>query len=189
MSLDPAYEKYVPLASDARSLLAHHVPNDPAQLQLRGEFVRALALGPEAMWRGGPPDHFTASMFVLDARGENVCLVLHKKARLWLQPGGHLEPGDRSVADAALREATEETGLAGLRPRPGLAHLSHHELSSRFGRCRSHRDLRFLATAPPGALPHVSDESDDVRWWPVRDLPRDTDPELRVVVPQLADLS
>ena len=115
------------------------------------------------MWRGGPPDHFTASMFVFDGGGDHVCLVLHKKARLWLQPGGHLEPGDVSVADAALREATEETGLAGLRVRPGLAHLSHHELSSRFGHCRSHRDLRFVATAPPGALPQVSDESDDVR--------------------------
>ncbi|UIJ34715.1 NUDIX hydrolase [Allobranchiibius sp. GilTou73] len=186
MNLDPSYDV---LASDAKTLLADHVSPDPAQVRLRDDFVRALAAGPVAMWRGGPPDHFTASMFVYDASGEHVCLVLHKKARLWLQPGGHLEPGDGSVSEAAQREATEETGLAGLRVRPGLAHLSHHDLSTRFGRCRSHRDLRFVATAPPGATPAVSDESDDVRWWPVRDLPVDTDPELRVVVPALAGLS
>ena len=184
MSPDPAYDL---LVEDARTELARFAPDEPEQRRLRDEFVQAAA-GPDVMWRGGPPDHFTASMLVFDATGGQVCLVLHKKARLWLQPGGHLEPGDASVADAALREATEETGITGLRVRPGLAHLSHHTLNSRFGRCRSHLDLRFVATAPPGARPAVSSESDDVRWWSSHDLPQDTDAELRTVVPRLANL-
>ena len=35
----------------------------------------------------------------------------------------------------------------------------------------SHLDVRYVAVAPPEAEQVVSDESLDVRWWPVDDLP------------------
>src|SRR4051794_32841209 len=54
------------------------------------------------------PVHVTGSAFVVGRRG--IVLPLHKRMGLWLQPGGHLDPGE-SPADAALREAVEETGL------------------------------------------------------------------------------
>jgi hypothetical protein len=44
-----------------------------------------------------------------------------------------------------------------------------------------HLDVRFLARAPEGARPEVSDESIDVRWWPVEDLPTDDPDMLRMV--------
>ena len=34
-----------------------------------------------------------------------------------------------------------------------------------------HLDVRFLATAPRGSRHAVSEESLDVRWWPVDALP------------------
>ena len=34
-----------------------------------------------------------------------------------------------------------------------------------------HLDVRFVAVAPAGAVPVVSEESTDVRWWPVDALP------------------
>ena len=36
-----------------------------------------------------------------------------------------------------------------------------------------HLDVRFLARAGADVEPVVSDESLDVRWWPVDDLPTD----------------
>lgn len=53
--------------------------------------------------------HFTATGFVVE--GERVLLLWHRKAQMWLPPGGHLLPGEDPVA-AVLREMREETGLA-----------------------------------------------------------------------------
>ena len=43
---------------------------------------------------------------MLDAAGDAVLLTLHAKARAWFQLGGHCEPGDLTLAGAALREAS-----------------------------------------------------------------------------------
>lgn len=145
---------------------------------LRDAFEGHLASYEDAMWRDGPPEHFTASAVVFSADLNEVLLVLHKKARLWLQPGGHFELGDSTVAGAALREATEESGIAGLRPVPGALFLHRHDLAAAFGRCTAHWDLRVAAVAPEDATVVVSDESDDVRWWPIDALPSPTDPDL-----------
>ncbi|NHN56478.1 NUDIX domain-containing protein [Calidifontibacter sp. DB0510] len=133
------------------------------------------------MAKAGPPHHFTASVFVLDQTREHVLLVLHRKAAMWLQPGGHFEAGDADVAAAAAREATEETGLTGIRLHPQLAGLHHHPLAAAFGRCRSHLDLRFVTVVPQDA-PRVSEESLEVAWWPIERMPEPTDPDL---LPQL----
>ncbi|WP_446664679.1 NUDIX hydrolase [Flexivirga sp. B27] len=144
----------------------------------RDAFEAHLAAYDDAMWRDGPPEHFTASAVVFSADHTEVLLVLHKKAKLWLQPGGHFEDGDSTVAGAALREATEESGIEGLSPVPGALYLHRHDLAAAFGRCMAHWDLRIAAVAPPEAAVTVSDESDDVRWWPVDALPEPTDPDL-----------
>ena len=108
---------------------------------------------------------------MLDASRRHVLLVLHKKVGLWLQPGGHCEPGDSSLAQAALREAVEETGVAGLRlASDSPVHLDRHRAPCG---ARWHLDVRFLLSAPDGAPVAVSDESDDVRWWPVDALPEE----------------
>ena len=41
---------------------------------------------------------------------------------------------------------------------------------------------RYAAVAPSGARHQVSDESLDVRWWPVDALPDDLEDEMRVLV-------
>lgn len=144
----------------------------------RDAFEGHLASYEDVLWRDGPPEHFTASAVVFSADLSQVLLVLHKKAKLWLQPGGHFEDGDTTVAGAAVREATEESGIDGLTAVPGALFLHRHDLAAAFGRCTAHWDLRIAAVAPPGATITVSDESDDVRWWPVDDLPDPTDPDL-----------
>lgn len=145
---------------------------------LRDEFVAAAHAG--LLRKADGPDHLTASALVLDAARTSVLLVLHKKVRLWMQPGGHLEPEDASLAAAALREAVEETGVAGLR----LAGGGPFDLDRHAAPCgkRHHLDVRFLVLADERVAPTVSDESDDVRWFPVDALPDDAVPDLAAFV-------
>ncbi len=161
-----------------RVLTAWRAPSR-AQDELRRQYLEHLAAHPDGLWRDGPPEHLTASCFVLDQPAEHVLLCLHGKGRFWVQFGGHLEPGDRTLAAAALREAREESGLDHLTllsDQP--VDLDRHRLSSAFGRCREHLDVAFAATADRSAAIAVSVESDDVAWWPVHALPPDVVPDL-----------
>lgn len=152
-----------------RRALAEWAPPDADQEQLRREFLARLDEGPDALRREGRPSHLTASGIVLDASRRSVLLVLHRKVGLWLQPGGHLEEGDRTLAAAALREAVEETGVADLALRDDVpVHLDRHTAPCG---AEHHLDVRFVLLARDGAVPLVSEESLDVAWFPLDDLP------------------
>jgi 8-oxo-dGTP pyrophosphatase MutT (NUDIX family) len=110
---------------------------------------------------------------VLDADGENVLLTLHPRVGRWLQLGGHCESTDDSLVAAALREAREESGIAGLFIDPEPVHLDVHPITCSLGVPTRHFDVQFAVRAPRGAEPVRSDESDDLRWWPVKGLPPD----------------
>jgi hypothetical protein len=45
-----------------------------------------------------------------------------------------------------------------------------------------HLDLQFVARAPRDAQISISDESVDLRWWPVDGLPPGVDEALRYLV-------
>lgn len=123
---------------------------------------------PDALRRDHAPAHLTASAVVLEPTGRQVLLVLHRKVGRWLQPGGHVDEGDHSLAAAALREATEETGVAGLLVDPAPLLLDRHPAPCGV---EHHLDVQFLVRAPGAVPPVVSEESLDVRWWPVDRLP------------------
>jgi 8-oxo-dGTP pyrophosphatase MutT (NUDIX family) len=156
----------------------------PEQERLRARYVRHLEAHDDGVFRSCVPDHLTASTVVLSHDGARVLLTLHAKARRWFQFGGHLEAGDTTLAGAAEREAREESGLA-LPVDPVPVHLDEHVVpfcrpgTGDAARPVHHLDVRFVAVAPPGAQPAVSDESLDVRWWDVDALP---DPELAELV-------
>ena len=144
---------------------------DARQEALRRAYLEHLDRHVDGVWRDGPPEHLTSSCFVVDAGAERVLLTLHRKGGFWVQPGGHCEPGDRDLGQAALREAREETGIEDLTLLPGPADLDRHALSAAFGRCREHLDVAYVAVAPADAVPVASAESDDVAWWPLTGLP------------------
>ena len=60
------------------------------------------------------PPTSPARRLIIGPRG--VVLHRHKRLGLWLQPGGHLEPGE-TPWEAAARESIEETGLQVYWPR------------------------------------------------------------------------
>lgn len=128
--------------------------------------------GDGALLRDGGHEHFTASTFVFDPGFDRILLCFHGKGRFWVQFGGHIEPADDDLAEAALREAREESGLddVTLVSRHPID-LDRHELSAGFGWCTAHWDVGFAAVVDADAVPTVSDESVDVAWFDVDALP------------------
>lgn len=90
------------------------------------------------------PGHLTASAVVRNQDTGRVLLVQHPKLRRWLQPGGHVEPEDRSLLDSAKREAFEEVGPVKVESR-GLVDVDVHPFPA-FGSEPEHlhHDIRYL---------------------------------------------
>ncbi|MFS8096488.1 NUDIX hydrolase [Lentzea alba] len=159
------------LHADAVSTLSRFVGQDA----LKEAYLGFLAAREDACQRSCEPGHLTASALVLDATAEHALLTLHPRVGRWLQLGGHCEPGDVSLAAAALREATEESGMRGLRIEPTPIHLDVHPITCSLGKPTRHFDVRFLVRAPVGAQPVRSAESVDLQWWPLDSLPDNVD--------------
>ena len=137
----------------------------------RDAFIEFVSNGDFTLRRDGGPEHVTASCFVLSPTLEHALLCFHRKGNFWVQFGGHIEPQDATVADTALREAREESGIDGLALlTETIVDLDRHELHGSF-RCAAHWDIGFVALADLDATIAVSDESEDVRWFPVDALP------------------
>ncbi|MFF7641225.1 NUDIX domain-containing protein [Streptomyces canus] len=133
------------------------------QADLRQAYLDHLAAHPDGMWKACEEGHVTASALVVDPERGRALLTLHKKLGMWLQMGGHCEPVDTSLEAAALREATEESGILGLTLLPGgPVRLDRHPIPPP---CHCHFDVQYAALAPSGAVESVSDESLDVRWF------------------------
>ena len=123
------------------------------------------------------PGHLTGSALVVDATHERVLLLLHTKLGRWLQPGGHAD-GDHELAGVALKEATEETGIDGLRVLVPAVDVDVHRVDHRDALGEHlHLDLRFVVIAPPGAVEDPNHESLDHRWVTWDELPDAVDEE------------
>ncbi len=146
--------------------------DDPGRDAERERVLGLLAEHGEALAdRTTAPGHLTGSALVVDADHERVLLLLHTKLRRWLQPGGHAD-GDHELAGVALKEATEETGIAGLRVLVPAVDLDIHAVDhgDALGE-HLHLDLRFVVLAPPGAVEDPNHESLDHRWVRWDELP------------------
>jgi 8-oxo-dGTP pyrophosphatase MutT (NUDIX family) len=125
------------------------------------------------------PVHVTGSGVVVGPRG--VVLLEHRRLGIWLQQGGHIDPGE-TPWDAALRESREETGLevlfvgpfddAGV---PELFHVDVHE----GGRGHTHLDLRYLIDGGDADPDPPEGESQRIDWFTWDAAIERADPGLR----------
>lgn len=162
----------------AIALLSEWSPPDAAQDALRHAVLAFAHARTDACARECTAGHITASALVFDHTGDRVLLTLHPRVGRWVQLGGHCDDTDPDIVSAALREATEESGIAGLNITPELTAVHVHPVTCSLGVPTRHLDLQFVVNAPAAARIGISDESLDLRWWPVDALPPDADAAL-----------
>jgi 8-oxo-dGTP pyrophosphatase MutT (NUDIX family) len=119
--------------------------------------------------------HITASAWVLSADKKHFLLTHHRKLNRWLQVGGHAD-GDSEVDKVALREAQEESGMPNFEfydeaGRRTPIDVDVHEIPARGNEpAHWHYDIRYCLVADPGQELVISEESHDLRWFPMEEL-------------------
>ena len=152
--------------SDLLRLLTAYNPADSDEQGYRREMLDLAAVAHDPFDRTQyEPGHFTASGFVVHPDGDQVLLIHHAKIGAWLQPGGHIDPGDRSALGAAVREIAEETGAVDLTPVTEAAvDVDIHIFPERSDQPEHrHYDVRFALVAADSNLT-ANHEVLEVRW-------------------------
>ena len=151
-----------------REQLSKHEPADAAEARFVERMLELSQNGAACEARHFEPGHFTASAFVLSPDRSELVLIHHKKLGIWVQPGGHVEPSDADLNQAARREVKEEVGLGELAPFDGdaaaLFDVDIHLIPARKGDpAHEHFDVRYAFVASTRELVH-SDEVLAQRW-------------------------
>ena len=126
------------------------------------------------------PKHFVATGYVV--KDGRTLLLYHKKLKMWLPPGGHIDEGELPE-EAALREIKEETGLDAeiLSPKRSrdhhdkgveYLHLPNHMQLEDIPDHPQHIDLIYFCRAKDGRAA-LSSEHDEMRWFTAAELKGD----------------
>jgi 8-oxo-dGTP pyrophosphatase MutT (NUDIX family) len=136
-------------------------------------FSSFLAETPHAFEREHLAGHFTGSAWLISADGARVLLTHHRKLNRWLQLGGHAD-GDADLAQVALREAEEESGLTDLEVEREVFDLDRHWIPERANEPGHwHYDVRYVVRANGSEAFAISDESLALAWKPIREIAKD----------------
>lgn len=182
--------------SDARmnleSLLTGHAPADPHEAADRDRFFQLIRTHPDftsrSLFPPRGPGHATASAVVVSPDLE-LLLIFHPKLRIWVQPGGHIEPGETDPRVSAARELHEETGLLIPPAAFSLLDLDIHPIPANAKKAEpahEHFDLRFAARSPTRTLPAEVQDACEAQWFTVDRLPP-IDPGVRRMVTKLKE--
>lgn len=148
-------------------LLRYGMTHAAADAALFVDFLDAHAAAFERAQLSG---HFTGSAWLVSADGRRVLLTHHRKLDRWLQLGGHAD-GDADLARVALREAEEESGLAGLAVERTIFDLDRHRIPARGDVPEHwHYDVRYVVRATGSEAFTVSEESHALAWRDVAGL-------------------
>ncbi|MGE4618827.1 MAG: NUDIX hydrolase [Planctomycetota bacterium] len=156
--------------SYAMRLIDGYQPSSIAQAEEKHRVLRFCQKNTDALFRTCKPGHLTASAIVVDHTRTKVLLHHHAKLNRWLQFGGHCD-GDGNLPHVAWREAVEESGVAGLLIDAMIVDFDIHLIPEHGVEPEHlHLDARFVAEAPAGSIPQMSDESTALCWYSMDEL-------------------
>lgn len=161
-----------------RQLLVEAITTYASPYEEEKDFCRLfldLLKNSDCFQRDHLPGHITGSSFIVDETRKFTLLTHHAKLNKWLQPGGHAD-GEEDILNVALREAKEETGLQNFKLLlPTIFDLDVHLIPARkeFPE-HYHYDVRFLFEASQKEAMMISEESHDLAWKRVTEIPEIT---------------
>jgi 8-oxo-dGTP pyrophosphatase MutT (NUDIX family) len=168
--------------------LALH-PEDKNRLSLLSS---QLAKGEDVTIRKNFTGHVTGSGLVLSPDRKKILLVYHKFFQRWIQPGGHIDPGDATPFDTAIREVREETGAEGLtslsaEEPPVPIDIDVHHISANQAKDEPehrHYDFRYAFIADSENIRNEDDGIAKVEWVPLEDSRIQLEPWMRTRLPR-----
>ncbi|WP_329743495.1 NUDIX hydrolase [Dyella sp. A6] len=165
--------------------LRHYHDLWQGEAEQAAEFIAFAHSHPDVFHRHHRTGHFTGSAWLVSADGERVLLMHHRKLGRWLQPGGHAD-GEADLAGVALREAQEETGVAGLQVLGGIFDIDRHRIPARGDEPEHwHYDVRYVVCAGDDERFHINHEAHALAWRPVAEVAND--PALDASLRRMAD--
>ena len=135
-----------------------------------------------------PDTHLVAYFVIASTEMDQVLLVDHKKAELWLPPGGHVDPGE-DPKETVRREAKEELGVdvEFLFDEPILL-----TVTKTVGNIAKHTDVSLwylLMGNPHRTLNYDPDEFNQIRWFTIDEIPFEkSDPHMKRCIQKMLSL-
>jgi 8-oxo-dGTP pyrophosphatase MutT (NUDIX family) len=146
-----------------------------AKTDIIADFERFISENTDCCERSLLIGHLTGSAWLVSKDGERALLMHHRKLNRWLQPGGHAD-GSTDLAQVALREAIEETGIKELQVWPDIFDLDRHIIPARGNEPEHfHYDLRFVVQAGGSEEFVQNEESLALAWFDIKKLANDSE--------------
>lgn len=158
--------------------LTAYLERYPDEAELLSRPVQLLAGGENFASRRSFPMHVTVGALLVRG-GCEILLIEHRAYGITLQPGGHLEPADTTLIDAAVRELSEETGLdaaAVFLANPVAAYVEFGRVPARPEKGEPdhyHLDIGYAFTTQHADIGEIQEaEVTGAAWYPLADAER-----------------
>ena len=156
---------------DFKTLLLAYAPRDEQEAADKAVMLDCFDRFDDVYLRTNLLCHVTASAWITNERRDRVLMIYHNIYNSWAWTGGHAD-GERDLLSVALREATEETGLCGVRPASDrllsieTLTVNPHHRRGVFVPAHLHLNGTFLLIADDAQPLRVkADENSAVQWF------------------------
>lgn len=152
-------------------LIEQHPPYNDREALHREAILNLLHTCPAPLSRENyKPGHITASAWIVAEQTNQIGLIYHRRIARWLQPGGHVDPGETDLRSVALREVQEEMGIAPDPLKTTLFDLDVHEIPATAVQLNhQHFDVRFLCLVEQQPIFPASD-AEQGKWFSIGEV-------------------